>query len=125
MGFRFQKRIKILPSITLNLSKSGVSTSVGVKGAHLNFGRGQTRTTVGLPGSGLSHTTINSDGSPKASVEPVANLPASPDTPAPSKWGVVFLVATKILSVIAIAGAAIVVIFVALSGSSAKGRKRR
>lgn len=58
MGFRFQKRIKVLPGITLNLSKKGVSTSVGVKGARATVGHGQTRITAGLPGTGLSHTQV-------------------------------------------------------------------
>lgn len=55
MGFRFFRRINIIPGITLNVSKSGVSTSAGVKGAHVTLGgtRG-TRTTVGIPGTGLS-----------------------------------------------------------------------
>ncbi len=58
MAFRFQKRIKLLPGVTINLSKSGVSTSLGVKGARITKGHGKTRTTVGLPGSGISHTSI-------------------------------------------------------------------
>jgi hypothetical protein len=57
MGFRFRKRIKIAPGISLNLSKSGVSTSLGGKGFTINIGRGKTRTTVGLPGTGLSYST--------------------------------------------------------------------
>lgn len=61
MGFRFQKRIRILPGITLNLSKKGVSTSIGTRGARVTLGHGKTRTTVGIPGSGLSHTTITSN----------------------------------------------------------------
>lgn len=55
---RFQKRIKILPGISINLSKSGVSTSIGPRGAKATFGHGQQRTTIGLPGSGVSHTEI-------------------------------------------------------------------
>ena len=74
MGFRFQKRIKLLPGVTLNLSKSGVSTSVGHKGAKVTVGHGKVRSTVGLPGSGLSHTTIH-----KAAAEPKATT----DTPMP------------------------------------------
>lgn len=58
MAFRFQKRIKLLPGITLNVSKGGVSTSVGVKGARVTVGRSQTRSTVGLPGTGLSLTSV-------------------------------------------------------------------
>lgn len=53
---RFQKRIKILPGITLNLSRKGVSTSLGATGARVTYGHGQKRTTVGLPGTGISHS---------------------------------------------------------------------
>ena len=66
MGTRFQKRVKIFPGVTLNLSKSGVSASIGVKGARKTFGHGKTRTTVGLPGTGLSYTTIKSNKSQAA-----------------------------------------------------------
>ncbi|MBS0396467.1 MAG: DUF4236 domain-containing protein, partial [Proteobacteria bacterium] len=38
MGFRFQRRVRILPGLRLNLSKSGVSASVGGRGAWLTFG---------------------------------------------------------------------------------------
>lgn len=60
MGLRFQKRVKLLPGVTLNFSKSGVSTSFGVRGARMTVGHGRRRTTVGLPGSGLSYTKIDS-----------------------------------------------------------------
>ena len=56
MGFRFQRRIGIVPGIRLNLSKSGASVSVGERGAHVTIGR-TPRVTVGLPGSGLSYTS--------------------------------------------------------------------
>lgn len=58
MAFRFNKRIKIAPGITLNLSKSGASTSVGPRGAKLTVGK-NVRTTIGAPGTGLSHTTVH------------------------------------------------------------------
>ena len=58
MGFRFQKRITIFPGLKINLSKRGVSASVGVRGAQITKGHGQTRLTVGLPGSGLSHSRV-------------------------------------------------------------------
>ncbi|HZT46697.1 MAG TPA: DUF4236 domain-containing protein, partial [Hyphomicrobiaceae bacterium] len=32
MGFRFRKTFSVLPGVKINLSKSGVSTSVGGKG---------------------------------------------------------------------------------------------
>jgi uncharacterized protein DUF4236 len=55
MGLRYRRRLKILPGLWFNLSKSGVSTSIGGHGATLNVGRNGTRTTLGLPGSGLSY----------------------------------------------------------------------
>jgi Protein of unknown function (DUF4236) len=58
MGFRFHKRIKLVPGVTLNLSRKGISTSIGTTGAKVTLGHGQTRVTTGLPGSGISHTTI-------------------------------------------------------------------
>lgn len=56
MGFRFRKSIKLLPGVRVNLSKSGVSTSIGRPGATVNLRRGKVKTTVGLPGSGLSYS---------------------------------------------------------------------
>jgi len=73
VGFRFRRRIKIFPGITLNLSKSGVSTSVGVPGARMTFGNDKTSTTVGLPGSGISYTQISKD-APAPSAEPGVSI---------------------------------------------------
>jgi Protein of unknown function (DUF4236) len=58
MGFRFQRRIRILPGIRLNISWSGASTSLGVRGAHVTFGRGRRRVTMGLPGTGISYSKV-------------------------------------------------------------------
>ena len=57
MGFRFRKRIRLFPGVSINLSKSGVTTSIGGRGATLNVGgkRGP-RVTVGLPGTGISYS---------------------------------------------------------------------
>jgi hypothetical protein len=59
MSWRFQKRVKILPGVTLNLSRKDVSTSVGVKGARMTFVDGRRRTTIGIPSTGLSQTQID------------------------------------------------------------------
>ena len=56
MGFRFRRTIRVLPGLRLNLSRSGISTSVGVRGAHVTVGHGQVRVSAGIPGSGLSYT---------------------------------------------------------------------
>jgi hypothetical protein len=56
MGFRFRKIISVLPGVKVNLSKSGVSTSLGGRGATVNVGSSGKKTlTLGLPGTGLSY----------------------------------------------------------------------
>jgi hypothetical protein len=57
MGLRFRRSFKILPGIRMNVSKSGVSTSIGKPGATVNLRPdGRIRETVGLPGTGLSYS---------------------------------------------------------------------
>ena len=60
MGFRFFRRIKISPGVTLNFSKSSVSTSFGVRGAKVTLGDRGLRKTVGIPGTGLFYTEVSS-----------------------------------------------------------------
>lgn len=60
MGFRIRKSIKLLPGIRLNLSKTGVSTSIGRRGMTVNVGHGKARTTVGVPGTGISYSNTTS-----------------------------------------------------------------
>jgi hypothetical protein len=57
VGFRFRRSSRILPGLRLNIGKRGVSTSIGVRGAHITVGHGKVRETVGIPGSGISYTT--------------------------------------------------------------------
>ena len=57
MGFRFQRRIKLFPGVTMNLSKSGTSLSMGQRGAKVTLGKNGVRKTIGLPGTGLSYST--------------------------------------------------------------------
>ena len=60
MPLRFNHRVRIAPGISLNFGKTGVSTTVGTKGAHVTIGHGHTRTTVGVPGTGISYTETTS-----------------------------------------------------------------
>lgn len=54
-GLRFQRRIRLLPGVHLNLSLSGVGVSAGGRGFHVGrTARGQTYVSAGLPGTGLS-----------------------------------------------------------------------
>ncbi len=62
MGFRFRKSIGLIPGVKLNLSKSGPSVSVGGKGLTYNIGRKGSRTTIGLPGTGLSYSSYRPHG---------------------------------------------------------------
>lgn len=55
MGFRFYRRIKILPGIHINLGKRGASVSVGPRGAKMTFGTKGAKTSVGIPGTGIRY----------------------------------------------------------------------
>jgi len=48
MAFRFWRRIRIAPGVTLNLSKSGGSLSFGPRGAKFTIGPRGNRATVGI-----------------------------------------------------------------------------
>lgn len=57
MSLRFRRTIKIAPGVRLNLSKSGVGVSAGVRGARLGVGPRGAYTSVGLPGTGIHYRT--------------------------------------------------------------------
>lgn len=79
MGFRFWRRIKIAPGVTLNLSKSGGSLSFGPRGAKFTVGGKGKRVTVGLPGTGLYYTTkLPEGGSSRIATSPVVEPPTIP-----------------------------------------------
>src|SRR5512143_2174220 len=54
MPLRFRRTIKIAPGVKLNLSKGGVSTTVGTKNLKFNFGKRGVKRTVSIPGTGIS-----------------------------------------------------------------------
>ena len=55
--FCFFRRVHIAPGLTVNLSKSGPSLSLGVRGAHVTLSSSGIRKTIGLPGSGCFYTS--------------------------------------------------------------------
>lgn len=55
--FRFRKTFSILPGVRINLSKTGVSGSLGGHGATVNIGKHGENVTLGAPGTGLSYRT--------------------------------------------------------------------
>lgn len=68
MPIRFRRTFKIFPGVKINVSKGGISVSVGPKGATLNFSKRGVKQTLGIPGSGLSESSYlskNDDGDEK------------------------------------------------------------
>ncbi|HKY54781.1 MAG TPA: DUF4236 domain-containing protein [Anaerolineales bacterium] len=57
MPIRFRRTFTIFPGVKVNVSKGGISFSVGKPGATLNFSKRGVRQTVGIPGSGVSHSS--------------------------------------------------------------------
>jgi hypothetical protein len=78
---RFRRRIKLLPGVHLNISKSGISTSVGVRGASVTLGKRGTYVNAGLPGTGISwrqkvptHATGTSEVAPAVTAPSVEHV---------------------------------------------------
>lgn len=53
MAWNYRKRVKILPGVHLNFSKSGVSTSIGPKGLKVSIGKKGTYLNTSIPGTGV------------------------------------------------------------------------
>lgn len=53
MAWRYRKRLKIIPGVHLNLSKSGVSATIGVRGMSVTYGNKGTYANIGIPGTGI------------------------------------------------------------------------
>jgi hypothetical protein len=69
MSFRFWRRIRIAPGVTLNLSKSTASLSFGPRGAKHTISPRGNRVTAGLPGTGL-FCTVHAPRRPQAAHAP-------------------------------------------------------
>jgi hypothetical protein len=94
LALRFNKRIKIAPGVRLNLSKTGISTTVGPRGASLNVSKKGVYANAGIPGTGLSTRTKLAAG------KPVQKSPSNLEPPEMQKGGNLFAA----LGVIAIIG---------------------
>lgn len=72
MGMRFRKSFGI-KGARVNLSKSGIGCSVGTKGArYTKLANGRTKTTLSVPGTGLSYVSESGNGSKGNSTGSVA-----------------------------------------------------
>jgi Protein of unknown function (DUF4236) len=87
MGWRFRRSFKIIPGVKLNLSKSGLSCSVGGAPVTLNVGPRGVYGTASLPGTGISYRQRfggSEAHQPDSSVPPFStphSFPPPPSTP--------------------------------------------
>lgn len=79
MPIRFHRQFTLFPGVKVNVSKTGMSITVGGKGFHLNFSKRGVRQTTNLPGKGLSHTSyiLKNDGDAEEKDEEEAERRAS------------------------------------------------
>jgi hypothetical protein len=113
MGFRFQRRVTLIPGLRVNFSKSGASLSIGHRGFWYTVGPKGRRATVGIPGSGIYYTkTYPAHPHPHPHAGPPKiiphNGPASPPTRADQA---AFLIVIAVM--IALAALALVAILAA------------
>jgi len=82
VGFQARKSFKVMPGVRMTVSKSGISTSVGVAGARLTRGpSGRVTRTVGLPGTGIRHTETLSRTAPTSGRSDTAEAPPATAKP--------------------------------------------
>jgi hypothetical protein len=90
VGFSFGKSIKLAPGVRMTFSKSGVGYSVGGRGYRVTkTASGRVTRTVGIPGTGLSHTKTVAGGRTRParrSSPPAAQLPSPPGPPRPGMF---------------------------------------
>jgi len=53
MAWKFRKRLTLFPGFRINLSKSGLSATVGIRGLSVNLGPNGTFLNTGIPGTGI------------------------------------------------------------------------
>ncbi len=105
MGFRFRKSIKLFPGVRVNLSKSGVSATIGKPGATINVSERGTSGTIGIPGTGISYSEKLSDSGPKLDSSRVESGPSESENSesggmsfgALLGWGLVALVVGMVI----------------------------
>ena len=70
MGFRYRKSINLGKGFRVNISKSGIGYSYGVKGARITkTANGRTRQTLSIPGTGISYVSESGSQKPTNNVK--------------------------------------------------------
>ena len=103
MAWNYRKRIKIAPGINLNLSKGGVSTSVGPRGAKVTFGKNGTYLNTSIPGTGLYSRTKLSGNHTRRNTNSLMNTNIFPSSDT-GKGCLALLIIGGCLALLAIAG---------------------
>ncbi len=67
---RFRRRLKVCKGVSLNLSGSGISTSMGIRGASITVGKNGTYANYGIPGTGIYNRQKIAGGSSSRSTSP-------------------------------------------------------
>lgn len=75
MGWRFRKSFKVIPGLRLNLSRSGLSASIGGAPLTVNFGPHGVTGTESIPGTGLSYREHVSFAQPEHQPPVPPNIP--------------------------------------------------
>lgn len=75
MAFRFWRRVRLAPGVTLNLSKSNASLSFGPRGAKYTISPRGNRATAGLPGTGLFYTVHDRNRAGRGGAAPAPSVP--------------------------------------------------
>jgi hypothetical protein len=122
-SFRFFRRVHIAPGLTVNLSKSGPSLSLGARGAHVTLSSTGVRKTVGLPGSGCYYTSKEGWHSGAHSAPEFTSATAAPPVEHPG-WqtvGHILLVVLEGAGIAAVAAMGILLMVLSAAG----GSKRR
>jgi hypothetical protein len=74
---RFRKRVKVFPGFYLNFSNSGISSTLGVKGASINFSKKGAYLNTGIPGTGLYNRQKIGDGKNSSLSDDSQNIPVA------------------------------------------------
>lgn len=71
MAWNFRRRKKIAPGVYINMSKKGISTTVGPKGASMTFGPNGTYMNMSIPGTGMYNRRKISSSTSKTQINKV------------------------------------------------------
>jgi|SRR6516162_2867366 hypothetical protein len=102
MSWRYQKRMRVLPGLHLNLSKSGVGVSIGGRGAHVGWTvRGRRYVSLGAPGTGLSWREYDKKQKVQPMVRPVPCELCQPGHAHVEAWVVAVVIVMALMVAIA------------------------